>query len=226
METIAVAILDDHPSLIDGYIFRLSKTPGIQVVATASYGDELEPLLQKHKVDVLLLDVNVPNSSTDPNPFPILYAIPRVLETHPELAILVISMYDQRSLIKALMEAGASGYIVKDDKESAERLGDIALSVAKGEIYYSPETLKLISGEISDDVPFLTRRQKELLSLCAANPYLTTREIANVLNVAPSTVRNLLSNTYVRLGVRNRTGALAKAKEWGLITPDAPLPPT
>jgi DNA-binding CsgD family transcriptional regulator len=68
----------------------------------------------------------------------------------------------------------------------------------------------------------LTPRQREVLSLLASRPYLTTAGMAEVLEVAPSTIRNLLSDAYERLEVPNRAAAIVKARQLGLITPDKP----
>src|ERR1041384_5046349 len=112
---IRVMIMDDHQSIVDGYLYRLSQTPEIEVVATLAYGEELEPALKKQSVDVLILDVNVPVSSQNPSPYPILHTIPNLLHQYPDLEILVISMFTDRGLIRAIMEVGASGYILKSD---------------------------------------------------------------------------------------------------------------
>ena len=80
-EKVRVAILDDHQSIIDGYIYRLSSTTEIEVVATATHGEELEPLLVKQPVDVLLLDLSVRTSPENSNPFPILHIIPKLLQS-------------------------------------------------------------------------------------------------------------------------------------------------
>ncbi len=99
---IRVAILEDHQSIIDGYLFRLSNNPEIVIVATAHYGNELEPMLAKHSIDVLLLDINVPNSAEDHNLYPIMNAISHMLMQYKRLSILVISMLTQPSLIDAI----------------------------------------------------------------------------------------------------------------------------
>ena len=112
-EKIQVTIMDDHQSIVDGYRYRLSQVPEIELVATLGYGDDLDPALEKHPVDVLILDVHVPVSQTNPNPYPILHTIPHLLQLYPDLEILVISMFGDRSLIRAVVEAGASGYILK-----------------------------------------------------------------------------------------------------------------
>ena len=219
---IRVAILDDHPSIVDGYQYRLAGVENIEIVATAGYGDQLETLLDDNTVDLLLLDINVPTNIENNNPYPILYAIPRMLKKHPELNILVISMHNQRTLIQAIMDAGASGYILKDDRESIQKLGEIITSVNSGGIYFSSESYRqLLKKKQEMEPPVLTPRQQEVLSLCASKPEASTAELADSLNVAPSTVRNLLSNAYVRLGTRNRHAAVSKARQLGMITPES-----
>ncbi|MBL7163921.1 MAG: response regulator transcription factor [Anaerolineales bacterium] len=216
---IRVAILDDHQGIIDGYCYRLEKDPNIQVVATRAYGEELEPMLAEQAVDVLFLDINVPTSADNSNPYPILHLIPRLLQQYPDLNILVISMYHQASLVKNVMEAGASGYVMKDDRLTIQELAAVARTVASGGIHLSREAhdqyLKKIPKEDN-----LSPRQLEAISLCAAYPEKTTAEIAKLMDVANSTVRNLLSEAYLRLEAPNRMAAVAKARRLGIIAPD------
>jgi two-component system response regulator DevR len=219
-ETIHVAILDDHQSIIDGYTYRLNHTAGVEVVATATFGEELEPMLEKHPVDVLLLDLSVRTSEENANPFPILYIIPKLLQKHPDLVVLVISMFVEPGLMRAIVEAGASGYMLKDDPGAFRDLGNIVLSVAHGGVFFSRKAhdVYLQAGQEGSAVS-LTPRQLELLSLCAAYPDLSTADLAQKMSVSNSTVRNLLSSAYLRLNVHSRTAAVEKARELGLITP-------
>ena len=122
-DKIQLMIMDDHQGIVDGYLYRLSQVPEIEVVNTLAYGDELEPALKEHPVDVLLLDVQVPISPKNPSPYPILHIIPKLLQLYPDLAILVISMFDERGLIRAIVEAGASGYILKNDSQKDSGVG-------------------------------------------------------------------------------------------------------
>ncbi|MCI0395662.1 MAG: response regulator transcription factor, partial [Chloroflexi bacterium] len=136
--------------------------------------------------------------------------------------VLVISMHAQRPLVKAVMEAGASGYILKDDQSVIRELGAAVRSVAQGGICLSRQIHEqLLKDQVQE--PLLTGRQLEALSLFAAYPDMTTAAAAQQLSVANSTVRNLLSGAYLRLGVRNRTAAIARAQQLGLVTP---LPPS
>ena len=217
---IRVTILDDHQNIIDGYVFRLSANPQIEVVATISFGELLEPTLAGHPTDVLLLDVNVPTSVENPNPYPILYAIPKLLQAYAGLNILVVSMYAERGLIRAVMEAGASGYILKDDQTTARDLGSVVMSVAGGSIHFSQKAHQLYIKHLSKESNLLSPRQLEALSLCAAYPNNTTALLANIMAVSNSTVRNLLSSAYLKLEVNNRAAAIARAQQLGLITPN------
>ncbi len=122
-EKVRVAILDDHQSIIDGYTYRLNSTPEIEVVATANFGEELETVLEKHPADVLLLDLSVRTSPENPNPFPILFLVPKLLQKYPDLNVLIISMFAEPGLMKSIIEAGASGYILKDDLSPSMSLG-------------------------------------------------------------------------------------------------------
>lgn len=229
--TIRVAILEDHQSIIDGYRYRLDRVPQIRVVATAMVGSELKPMLAQHAIDVLLMDVNVPTSLDNPNPFPMLRVIPTVLQAYPSLSILVISMHAERSLIKAAIAAGISGYILKDDHAAIQELDKAISAVAEHGIYFSKRVLLQLTEDVAEK-PLLTARQLEVLSLFAAYPDLTLVAGALKLGLAHSTVRNLLSNAYLRLNVRNRYAAIDKARQLGLLpqpaafmklhNPDAP----
>ena len=215
---IRVAILDDHQSIVDGYIYRLSQSADVEVVGTAGFGEHLEHLLSKTRVDVLILDIEVPTSPGNSNPYPILYEIPIIIEKYPDLYVLVISVHDQASLIRNIMEMGASGYILKNDYASIKELAKVVTAVAQGNIHFSKQAYQQFVKKVCEDGT-LTPRQLQVLSLCAAFPDATTGELARQLGIANSTIRNLLSEAYVRLEVRNRAAAVAKARQTGLITP-------
>ena len=214
-----ITILDDHQSIIDGYVFRLTANPRIEIASTINFGEELEPALAAHPTDVLLLDVNVPVSAENQNQYPILHVIPKLLQIYTELNILVISMYAERGLIRAVMDAGASGYILKDDQTSARDLASVVLSVAGGGIYFSQKAHQIYHAHLTKENIILSTRQLEALSLCEAYPNCTTAELADRMSVSHSTVRNLLSAAYMKLGVNNRAAAIARAQQMGLITP-------
>jgi DNA-binding NarL/FixJ family response regulator len=222
IDKIRVAILDDHPATSAGYRMYLKDSTDIEVVAMLRYGCELEPFLLQNPVDVLMLDIKVCTSPDNPNPYPILYMIPKLLDMYPETAILAASMYGQRALIHAIMGAGASGYLLKDDIYSLQNLDDVIKRVYGGEIYMSPQAYtEWMKHPAEEAGQILSPRQREALSLCAAYPDFSVSELAKAMNIAGSTMRNLLSMTYLRLNVRTRTAAVLKARQLGLISPDS-----
>jgi two-component system nitrate/nitrite response regulator NarL len=217
---IRVAILDDHQAIIDGYLYRLKNAHDIEVTATLLFGEELESALLNQKVDILLLDLQVPIGPSNPNPFPILHELPRLLQTYPELDVLVISMHAQPALIQAVMEAGASGYILKEDMAAFRELASVIRSINNQGIYLSPAAFHALSKRKTGDFSQpLSPRQLEALSLCAAYPDASTAELANKMGIAHSTFRNLLSGIYVKLNVRSRASAVLKAEQMGLTPP-------
>lgn len=218
MDPIKVAVLDDHQLTLDGVVSRLKDTPSIELVFTASYASELETLLAKTPVNVLILDINVPTSPDNVNAYPILHVIPRLIQNYPDISVLVLSMYKERTLIQAVLEAGANGYLMKDDNALLRELGSIVRTVAGGGLYLSPQAAHQLSKQIARDPDVhLTPRQLEVLSLCVAYPDASTAELAKLMGVSNSTVRNLLSGSYVRLGVRNKASAISKARKLGLL---------
>lgn len=221
---IHVAIVDDHPGMVDGYTARLERQNKIEVVGSAGFGSEIEPLLAAHPVDVLLLDVHVPTDPANPDPYPILHLVPKLLDKYPGLNILIISMIHTQSLIQELLDAGASGYILKNDRAANQALADVIRSVANGEIYLGEGVRQLLESHPLDDPSTrLTSRQLQALSLSAAHPGWTHTDLASAMSITGSTARNTLHGAYARLGVNNLAAALAKARSLGLITPAEPL---
>ena len=224
---INVAILDDHQSIVDGYVHRLSQSPLIEVVATLNFGDQLEPTLAKFPTDVLLLDISVPVSTENSNDYPILHLIPKLMQLYPHMNILVISMFAERGLIRGIMEAGANGYILKDDRSTLVDLANVVLTIAGGGIHLSQKAHQLfLSDQLNRTGNTLSLRQLEALSLCAAFPDALTTELSQEMAVANSTFRNLLSGAYIKLNVRTRTAAISKVRSLGIITPFAPPTPS
>lgn len=221
---IRVTILDDHQITVDGYFYRLGNHPDLEIVDSLRFGEELVPSLEKHPTDVLLLDFSIPTSPENLNVYPTLTEIPKLLQVYPNLVVLMISMFAERSLIRAVMEAGASGYILKDDAEAIQDLPNVILSVADGAIYLSERAGQRYRAAERNDTN-LTRRQLEVLLLCAAFPSSKTAELAQKMSVSNSTVRNLLSGAYLKLNAHTRAGALHRARELGLLTSDVPTLP-
>lgn len=223
-KSISVAILEDHQSVVDGYMYRLRDEPQIEVVLTTAYSLHLEQSLRDIEVDILLLDIHVPISPENASYTPILLFVNKLKQTYPQMAIIIISMHSSHSLIKALSDAGASGYILKDDHKTIHRLKWVIMTVANGGVYYSKTAHEALMSSIREDKSILTPRQIEVISLLAAYPHLTSASAAFELNISHSTVRNLLSDIYSRLNVKNRSAAILAAQQKGLIPGQVKLP--
>lgn len=219
---IRVAMLDDHQLILDGIYFRLKEVPEIEMVAMIHYGDELEPMLEENQVDILILDISVPMSADDTKPYPILHILPELTQKYPDMEILILSMHAQRTLIQSVMDLGASGYILKEDSSSIHNIVTVIQAVSHGSIHMSPLAYQLLRKRENNGEYSLTQRQIQALSLCASFPGLRTVDLARKMNVQPSTMRNLLSSIYIKLGVDNRLSAITKARQLGILPTDLP----
>ncbi len=220
---IRVAALDDHLGIIDGYLYRLNRSPEVEMVGAATNAADFEKLLTTQAVDLVFLDVWAPTSPDNSNPYPILHFIPQLLENYPHLAILVISAVSERALIQGVIEAGANGYILKEDTASIQNLAAIIAAVADGGIHLSPLAgEQLRKRQTKTGEPALTPRQLEALSLAASHPDWSRGALAKGMAISNSTFRNLLHNSYLRLGVNTLSAAIFRARQLGMITPQNP----
>ena len=115
------------------------------------------------------------------------------------------------------MDAGISGYIFKDDEDSIKNLAVIIQLLHQGGIYFSENIFK--NSVIQKTFQKLSSRQMEALSLCATYPDSDTITLANYMGVSSSTLRNILSTVYKKLGVQTRFAAIIEAQNRGLIPP-------
>jgi DNA-binding NarL/FixJ family response regulator len=214
---VKVAILEDHQSTIDGYIHRLSEYPNIQIVGSCLFSQRLFQLLRDKTVDMLILDINVPISEENRNIQPIHQLLSNLKAEFPDLIILVISMHSQRAMIKNVLQAGTSGYILKDDYDSIRNLGKIIETLINGGNFMSNRVRDIFFRGHAEDTT-LTPRELEVLSVCAAYPDESTADLAGRLKIANPTVRNFLHKIYLKLQVHGRAAAILKAQEMGLIS--------
>lgn len=225
IEKISVGILEDHPATAEGYRAILDRDPIVEVGFIIPYGELLFETLDMHPVDVLLLDMQVITSPDDASPYNTLHLVPELLARYPDLSVLVISMFDLRPMIDAMLKAGVDGYILKNDQEAFRNLPGLIHSVAAGGMYLSPQArerwVKKHTGELNAG---LGTRQVEALSLCATYPNERLPQLAARMNIAPPTIRALLWDAYRKLGVNSRTAAVARARRMGLLPPEMSSP--
>jgi DNA-binding NarL/FixJ family response regulator len=204
-----VAIADDHRLMLDGIKRALETAPDIQVVGEAMTGQDLLELVPRVKPDVVILDMRMPKGDG-------LATLQELQKTHPELKVIMLSMFDDAENIEKALDFGASGYVVKSinplDLPSTIR------GVFEGTVYHPRGS----SGGTSapDQAPQaapggLTKRELAILKLVAEG--LSNLDIASQLFVTEQTVKFHLSNIYRKLGVGNRTEATRYAYKNGLI---------
>jgi len=213
---IKVLIADDHAFYREGVRPFLSTSPDIDVVAEAGNGDEAIACAEELHPDVILMDLKMPGVNG-------IEATRRIHETHPQIGVLVLTMFDDDDSVFASMRAGARGYLLKDaDKDEVVRA---IVAVERGEAIFSPAIAQRMiqyfstapsrlsqnkqAGEFSE----LTERELEILDLIAQGQ--NNLSIANKLSLSIKTVQNYVSSILTKLQVADRAQAIVRAREAG-----------
>jgi len=215
---IRVMLVDDQAIVREGLSSMLGVEQDISVVCQAASGAEALRLVPIFGPDVVLMDVRMPDMDG-------LTTLERLKGRHPDLCVIMVTLYDDPDYLYRAVSAGAAGYILKD--ASREELVNAVRTIAAGGAIISPGMLRdllariggLVDGSIRErthgpDVG-LTAREVEVLKLLAEG--LTNQEIANRLIVSPTTVKTHVQNILQKLGVSDRTQAAVYAVRCGLI---------
>ena len=196
-------VADDHPPLREGVKHALNSDRGIRVVGEAGSGPELEAALDLAP-DVLLLDISMPD-------FDAFEQVPRLRARYPEMKIVVVTAYDNETFVQRLM-GEVHGYLLKE--EDMDAYARAVHEVSKGRKYFTERALNLALN--SPELPKLSDRESQVLRLAARG--MKTVDMAEQLFISTRTVDSHVENACQKLGVRNRTAAVAKAIELELIT--------
>lgn len=211
-DSIRTMLVDDHAMVRAGIRRFLEKDKAIEIVAEAQSAAEARQLLAIYAVDVVLLDIKMPETNG--------IELTRLLRiTYPDLGILIVSAFDDEPFVKAAIRAGANGYMLK----SAEPLQLIRAvhAVKKGRSAIDPElTPALVQMALGSDhnlpVVQLTEREVEVLQLAAEGK--TNKEVGSTLNISDRTVQSHLARTFRKLDVNTRTEAVKIGIAIGLIS--------
>ena len=204
---IRILLVDDHPVVRRGLRAMFEDQDGIAVMAEASDGRAALDALTHTEVDLVLMDLQM-GAGMDG-----VEATRRIGEQPQAPPVLVLTTYDSDADILAAVEAGATGYMLKD--APPEQLCQAVRSAARGETTLAPQVAARLMQRMQSPVPALTAREVEILGLLVQG--LTNREIARALFVSEATVKTHLVHIYDKLGVDNRTAAIAAAVEQGII---------
>lgn len=213
MEHIRVVIADDHPLFRNGMSSLLQSVPELEVVGFATNGEEVIAQADALEPDVLLMDIQMPLISG-------IEATRRIVSKHPQIRILVLTMFEDDHSVFTALRAGARGYILKDADED-EILRAIH-AIARGEAIFSPTIAQRLIDFFSAPrtplspqiFPELTEREREILDLIAQGN--NNNEIARKLSLSLKTIANHVSNIFSKLQVADRAQAIVRAREAGL----------
>lgn len=206
---IRLLIVDDHPVVRDGIRGMLSGDPGLAVVGEASDGAEALRVVDSLQPDVILMDLRMPGVGG-------VAAIQRLVERRVPARVLVLTTYDTDSDVVLALEAGATGYLLKDSPR--DELVRAIRAAARGEAVLAPSVAtRLVSQLRAPARDALSDRELEVLTLIAQGE--TNRGAAIRLFISEATVKTHLLHIYEKLGVNDRAAAVAAGYERGLLTP-------
>jgi DNA-binding NarL/FixJ family response regulator len=212
---IRLLIVDDHPVVRDGLSGMFAPDPGFEVVGEAADGAEAVRLAQALKPDVILMDLRMPGMDG-------VTAITELARRHIAVRVLVLTTYDTDSYVLPAIEAGATGYLLKDSPR-AELLRAVREAAAGQGVLSPAVATRLMSRVRTAETELLSQRELEVLGLVAAGT--TNREAAVRLFISEATVKTHLLHVYAKLGVTDRAAAVAEAFNRGLLTPAMPEQP-
>jgi DNA-binding NarL/FixJ family response regulator len=207
-QAIRLLIVDDHPIVRDGLRGAFTGTAEFEVVGEAAHGAEAVTQATTLRPDVVLMDLRMPEMDG-------VEAIRRLQQQAPSVRILVLTTFDTDSDVLPAIEAGATGYLLKD--APVDDLLRAVRSAARGESVLAPAVAGRLMGRVRQPAQgTLSRRELQVLELVADGA--TNREVAAKLFISEASTKTHLLHIYDKLGVRDRAAAVGEAFRRGLVT--------
>lgn len=204
---INVMIADDHSMVREGIKQLLELDGDIIVKTEANNGRQCIELLDEEQIDVLLLDINMPNMNG-------LQVLQYIKESKKKVKVLILTIHNEVEYLVRAVEIGVDGYVLKDSDSSL--LKKAIYSVYKGETFIQPELISMLKVRMEEKSNYasnfdasLTKREIEVLKLLAEG--LFNKEIAYMLAISEKTVKNHVSNIFKKINVSDRTQAAVYA---------------
>lgn len=203
--TLSIVISDDHAMVRDGLMRIINSEPDMQVVGQATDGISTLACLQNCQADAILVDLTMPNTHG-----PSLVA--SVRRSYPELPILVVSMHDTPAVVRAAIQAGASGYITKDS--NPDRLIEAIRAVVSGERYIDPCLQDALQRTPAHSPAALSPRELQVLRLLAQG--MSNTDVAVALGLSEKTVSTHKTNMLTKLHLNSLVDLVRYADQNGL----------
>jgi DNA-binding NarL/FixJ family response regulator len=210
-DPLRVLIADDHPMFLTGLRAVLSDSDRIALVGEATDGQRAIDLAGELRPDVVVMDLHMPGTGG-------IEATRAIVEQHPDIAVLVLTMAHDDDSVFAAVRAGARGYLLKG--ADGEELVRAICAVAGGEAVFGPGIAQRVLGYLSTPpdqpqagFPELTGREREVVELLAQG--MGNQAIATRLSLSPKTVMNYLSNVFAKLQVADRYEMIVRARDAG-----------
>lgn len=213
-ESIRVLLADDHAVVRAGIRQFLERADNIVVVAEADDGEMARTLIEHHRPDVAVLDIQMPKASG--------IEVTRWMRAKlPEIGVLVLTAYDEDPYVMAVLQAGANGYVLKT--ASPETIIQAVRDVHEGKSALDPKITRKLMSQIADQrqpasVETLTERETEVLALVAKG--YTNKAIGVQLTISDRTVQGHLAKVFHKLQANSRTEAVMRAVSLGLLPSD------
>jgi DNA-binding NarL/FixJ family response regulator len=217
--TLDIVIVDDQLLLRAGFRKLLDGEPGLDVVGDAGDGQEAVELVERLRPNVVLMDIRMPVLDG-------IEATRRITSHFPETAVLVLTTYDLDEYVFSALEAGASGFLLKDTPP--DELTSAIRVVARGDALIAPAITRRLIAEFAGrstglrlrELPPISDREREVLVGVARG--LSNSELAAQLFIGEATVKSHVSSLLSKLGCRDRVQLVVIAYEAGLVTPGSP----
>jgi DNA-binding NarL/FixJ family response regulator len=204
---VTVLLADDHPVVREGLRGMLAAEPGIRVIAEAASGGEAVAMVRQHRPQVVLMDLRMPDGDG-------VTATAGILAEVPATRVVVLTTYETDADIIRAVEAGACGYLLKDT--SRQELARAVRAAARGETVLAPAVAgRLVSHLRRPSADPLSARETEVLALVGGGH--TNADIGRMLFISEATVKTHLLRAFGKLGVSDRTAAVTKAIELGML---------
>ena len=214
---IKILIADDHGIVRTGLKLLLERVPGMQLAGEASDGREAVRLARELHPDIVIMDIGMPLLNG-------IDAARQIVRENERIGVIMLSMYTDESYIVRALDAGAKGYLLKDNAD--EDMERAIRSVALGRPFFSPtiaqslldDYLRLMrERKVEDSYELLTEREREVLQLLAEGK--SNKEAATVLDLSPYTIETHRTNLMQKLGLHNTAEIVLYSVRKGIITP-------